>query len=285
MSQVYTYFKQVNFKKLHREAEAFTLGAAFLGLTSTNGAVNLHYDNVLSVEDQAALDDLVASHTEDDTGVELRVSALLHDNFKSNSPSKIDFTLHLMDNVLLIKKVDMAKNGRPVQAKYYSPTISPSNLIATIDYGFVDNAMKFMIERTESLKYYRNDGEAVGPFLIHKRTYDFANIREATESIQERSTARRNIIDEIKVFLNGFIVAKTMAQGADIVTANITAMSLGGAFMSTHNVKINAFVETAANDLKTYLINASGANQEPFLEWHVSTGVRVRDYFVDRISY
>ncbi len=215
----------------------------------------------------------------------LKVLDLVHPLYQRLEPSKIDFTIHLQNNVLLMKKVEMLANGRPTVAKYYYPSVSPENLICSIDFEFTDNAMKFMTERKEWLKYYNTDGSFEGPFLIHQRQYDFANLKEATESIQERSQARRNIIDEIKVFLNGFIVQKSMLEGQTPSQANVTAMVLGGGFMQSHQTKINAWIETAAGDLKPYLLNLNSDQQEPLLDWYVQAGVRVRDYFLSRISY
>jgi hypothetical protein len=215
----------------------------------------------------------------------LKVKSLIHPNFLNLDISKVDFTVHLKENITLIKKVDMLQNGRPSVAKYYYPTVSAENLICSIDFVFIDNPLKFMVERTESLKYYKNNGDFVGPYLIHKRTYDFNNLKEATESIQERSTARRNIIDEVKVFLNGFIVNKSIAEGMSLSAASVNAMVLGGGFMQLHQNKINAWIETASGDLKPYLLNANNETQEAFLDWNIQAGVRVRDYFIQRISY
>lgn len=215
----------------------------------------------------------------------LRVSPHIHKDFVSRDISKVDFTMHLTEGVLLIKKVDMLTNGRPSIARYYWPYVSEENLICSIDYEFTDNAMKFMVDRKEKLKYYREDGTFAGPFTIHHRTYDFNNLKEATESIQERVQARRNIIDEVKVFLNGFIVQKSMLEGQNQGQANVTAMTLGGGFMQTHQAKINAWIETAAGDLKPYLQNTNNDTQEPFLDWYIQAGVRVRDYFLNRITY
>ena len=128
----------------------------------------------------------------------LRIGEHIHSDFITHNISKIDFTMHLKDGVLLIKKVDMLANGRPSVAKYYWPSVSDNNLMCAIDFEFTDNAMKFMIDRKEKLKYYRQDGSFEGPFTIHQRSYDFTNIKEATESIQERTQARKNIIDENK---------------------------------------------------------------------------------------
>lgn len=214
-----------------------------------------------------------------------KVTDLIHPNFSGLHISKVDFTIHLKENIVLLKKVEMLPNGRPVVARYYYPTVAPENLICTIEFEFVDNSMKFMIERKEYLKYYKEDGTTSDAFLIHKRLYDFTNLKEATESIQERSQARRNIIDEVKVFLNGFIVQKSMMEGKSIAESNMIAMSLGGGFMQNHQNKINAWVETASGDLKPYLLNSSNETQEDFLNWYVQAGVRVRDYFLSRISY
>lgn len=241
-----------------------------------------------SLPNQQEIVDLVSSFDPETSGLPvnpLRVSALLHDNFIGLAPSKIDFTIHLKENITLIKKVEMLANGRPLVAKYYWPSVAEDNLICEIDYEFTDNAMKFMVDRKEKLKYYREDGSFAGPFTIHHRIYDFNKLKEATESIQERVQARRNIIDEIKVFLNGFIVQKSMLEGMNQGQANVEAMTLGGGFMQAHQAKINAWVETAAGDLKPYLQNANNDTQEPFLDWYIQAGVRVRDYFLNRITY
>lgn len=215
----------------------------------------------------------------------LRVTDLVSYEFRGLSPAKLDFTIHLKENICLIKKVDMRSNGRPLSSKYYYPTVASENLIAQIDFEFIDNPIKFMIDRKEKLKYFKINGDFVGPFLIHRRTYDFGNLKEATESIQERCAARRNIIDEVKVFLNGFIVARAMLMGKTQLQANIEAITIGGIFMRIKNDVITAFIETASPDLRNFLINEPATGNYEFLDWYVQAGVRVRDYFVNRISY
>lgn len=245
----------------------------------------LDQSNLSEYQKQVLINDFNGVPNEPIEEIKHKVTDLIHHNFVGLDISKVDFTIHLKENTVLIKKVDMLPNGRPIVAKYYYPTVAPENLICSIDFEFVDNSMKFMVERREFLKYYKTDGTFSGPFLIHKRIYDFVNLKEATESIQERSQARRNIIDEVKVFLNGFIVQKSMMEGQSATDANITAMVIGGTFMQLHKAKLDAWIETAAGDLKPYLLNANADTQEPFLDWLVQPNVKVRDYFLNRISY
>jgi len=216
---------------------------------------------------------------------ELKIFEHIHENFDHLKASKIDFTIHLKTNVVLIKKTEMNAKGRPVAARYYYPSVSPENLMAQIDFEFTDNAMGFMIDRKEKLKYYKQDGTFEGPFVISHRTYDFANLTEATYSIQERTQARKTIMDEVKVFLNGVIVQYYLAQGLTQSQANVQAMTIGGHFIMSHADIITAFIDTASTSLRSYVASAEATGNEAFLAIPIGTGVTVRDYWVARLTY
>lgn len=249
---------------------------------SPGGATDHLTDDGFIITDFRTLHEYEANNI---IGQDLRVKYLIHPDFRNLSPAKIDFTLHLNENITLIKKITMSPNGRPVRASYYYPSVADMNLICFIDYKFIDNNIGFMIQRSEELSYLKVNGESVGPFIIHKRQFDFANIIEATVSIKERSDARRNIIDEIKVFLNGVIINVGLASGLTQTQANINAINIGGKFIRIHNDLIQAFIETASFELRTYLQTAEATGDEAFLDFLVAPNVRVRDYFINRISY
>jgi len=211
---------------------------------------------------------------------ELRILELVHPNFIDNDPSKIDFTIHLLPNVILTKKITMAKNGRPIVAKYYHPL--KNTLVAEIQYVFTDNASKFMIERKEILGYYQNNNICSEYYVIHKRNYDFNIINEATDSLNERIQARQSIFQEIKITIYGFLVQYFMSQGQSFYDANINALLIGKNFFNTFRPDIADFIEVASGDFKNNVlsdINYSWLNE------NIAPLVSVRFYIADRLTY
>lgn len=209
----------------------------------------------------------------------LRIRELVHPDFKNYHPSKIDFTIHLNPNVLLKKKVTMAKNGRPTFAKYYN---TDDKLVCEIRCDFIDNGSKFMIDRKEWLGYYQNDDTCPEYYLIHHRTYDFTNINEATESLQERVTARSNIIQEIKIVSQSFMVGMYMAQGQSVTTASLSSIVLGKTFFNAFRFEISDFIEIASNDFKNNIANTVDF---PWLDGKINATTTLRQYIVDRLMY
>lgn len=210
----------------------------------------------------------------------LKIFDLVHNNFRFNDPSKIDFTMHLKTGVLLKKENIMSKNGRPLISKYYHPT--SGDIVAEIKFVFIDNEYRFMIERQEWLGYYNNEGDVPEYYLIHKRTYDFTKIDQATESIVERVTARNNIIQGLKIVVNNFLIQYHMAQGLTFTNAVHQAILTGGALFNAYRLDIYNFVEIASESFKT---NLAVDTQFSWLNGEVAPGVTVKAYIIDRVTY
>lgn len=211
---------------------------------------------------------------------QLRIFDLVHNDFRFNDPSKIDFTIHLKNGVLLKKETEMIKNGRPLIARYYHPTTN--DMVAEIKFVFIDNAYKFMAQREEWLGYYNHAGIITEYYLIHKRTYDFTKLDQATESMQERVTARNTIIQGLKIVINSFLVQYHVAQGNSVSTSAAKAIVTGGTFFNNYRNNISDFIEVASGSFKT---NVLADTTFPWLDNPIAPGVSVRAYIVDRITY
>lgn len=210
----------------------------------------------------------------------LRIRDLLHPEFVNYHPSKIDFTMHLLPNTLLVKKITMAKNGRPVVAKYYHPTTG--EIVCEIKYEFIDNGSRFMIDRKEKLGYYQNNGLVPAYYTIHHRSYDFNILNEATESLAERVEARGNIIQEVKIVCHSFMVGMYMAQGQNVTQASTSAITLGQTFFNAFRLDIADFIEVASDKFK---INIAADTTFTWIDGNIAPGVTLRQYIVDRVTY
>jgi hypothetical protein len=208
----------------------------------------------------------------------IRALDLIHDDFKYLENSKVDFTVHLKDGVNLIKKYEMLPNGRPAKSKYYWPTVDEKNLICEIKFEFTNNLMGFMTRRIEKLGYYSIGGKVAEYTVISDRTFDFTNIQEASLSVRERSDARSNIMNEIKTYLNGFLMAYYPMIGKTYADV----MNDGGAFWKSYLPEIQSWIETASTDFKNKL-NADTANQ--ILNITMAPSVTIRTYIISRITY
>lgn len=210
----------------------------------------------------------------------LRIFDLVHHNFRFNEPSKIDFTLHLQTGVLLKKEIEMLKNGRPKIARYYHP--DTNDIVAEIKFIFVDNAYKFMISREEWLGYYNKEGNVPNYYMIHKRYYNFNNISQATESMNERVSARNNIIQEIKMVINNSIATWHIRNGSSPTTAAGMAIITGKDFLNSYRFDVTDFVEVASNSFK---LKVSSDTMYSFLDYEVTQGFTIRNYITDRLTY
>lgn len=213
----------------------------------------------------------------------LKIIKLVQSEFKHYHPSKIDFTMHLITNTLLEKKVTMAANGRPSVAKYYYPDSSlEDNLMCEIKFEFIDNSSKFMVERKEWLGYYNGDNTVPEYYLIHHRKYNFNVVKEAAESLQERVDARSNIIQEVKIVVHNGILMDYITKGKSVAEANLLAIQDGGAFFNQYRTQISNFIEVADPSLKNIVLSDTSHN---FLNLYVAPNVTARQYFYGRLNY
>jgi hypothetical protein len=247
-----------------------------------------HYlENNWAVLSKNEYDEYVSRYNYEATAYSIRINNekliiidLVHPNFRFNDPSKIDFTLHLQTGVLLKKEVTMLKNGRPLIAKYYHP--DTNEIVAEIKFTFRDNIYKFMELREEWLGYYTREGKINEYYLIHKRTYDFSKLTEASESMSERVQARNNIIQELKIVINGILTQYYMALGDNASTASMKAIVAGKDFFNAYRLDISDFIEVASNSFKNNILN------DQTLLWlnvNIQPGVNVKMYIADRITY
>lgn len=216
-------------------------------------------------------------------GKRLRVRDLLSKEFKAYAAPKIDFTIHLEKNILLVKKVIMAANGRPIKAKYYYPDKSKEdNLVAEINFEFVDNASKFMVERKEWLGYYQKDGTIPEQFMIHHRAYDFTDLKEASESLAERVEARTNIIAELKIVIQTLLITNAMQAGHSAGEAAMISITEGTIFFNDYKDSIRNFIEVASSEFKTGIYSDT---TYAFLNQYIKPNVTCRQYIFDRLTY
>lgn len=213
----------------------------------------------------------------------LKIFTLVDPFYRSSPPSKIDFTMHLKNGILLEKKVVMHPNGRPLIAKYYWPDSSVNtNIVAEIKFEFIDNASGFMIERKELLGYYLGDNTCPEHYMIHNRKYDFNSVREASESLQERVDARSNIVQEVKIVAHSTLVKMFMMQGKTIVQANGLAIQAGSLFFEEYRTKVSNFIEVASSAFKETIL---ADTTTLFLNEYCAPNVTLRQYIYGRLSY
>lgn len=216
----------------------------------------------------------------------LRVRKYLHSDFFYFHPSKIDFTIHLKQNILLRKEVEMYKSGRPKVAKYYSP--DTNELVCEIKFEFVNNSSGFMISRKELLGYYQNDGTCTEYYTIHHRTYDFNNINQATESMNERVSARSNIIQEIKIVINSSLIKWLIDYGDAPSVAMNKSLVIGKDFFAEYRFEISDFIEVASPGFKQKILLQDKDVENPkypWLEKLLAPNVTLRNWIYDRLTY
>jgi hypothetical protein len=216
----------------------------------------------------------------------LKIYDLVDDEFSKFHPAKIDFTIHLKPNIVLNKKTIMLKNGRPSKSEYYHD----GQKIAEIKFEFVANAQNFLTKRTELLGYVRGDGEISEFYKIHEKIYDMNNINDKAMVTDERQSARKYIMEEIKSILNDvlglYYIVLPPAEDKKTITE---LYQLAGAFWNSYSAQIDSWFNTATGDFKDQIL---AETNHAFLDLMVppqisglESPISVRNYIVDRITY
>lgn len=223
---------------------------------------------------QEAYDLWANQYDQDKTANELRVMDIVADDFKNLPPSKIDFRMHLLDNLYLQKDVIGLPNGRPQKALYkYN-----NQLIAEIEFIFETDAFNFMSRRIEKLAYYKKNGERSEQWVIADAFYDQGNPYHLREIMKERSEARSLILEEVKAFLNGVLAQYYLPQGKTY----LEILEIAGQFWAAYATPINGWINVGSPQFATQL---TGETNFAFLDFEVAVGVTVRQYVLNKIIY
>lgn len=204
----------------------------------------------------------------------LRILDLVHEQFRTLHPSKIDFRRHLRPDVYLQKAVTMHPNGRPDKALYtYN-----GEKIAEIQFVFEADPLNFMRRRTELLSYYKKNDERGEQYPIADDHYDPAVPYHLRIMMEERSEARASIIAEIKAFLNGVLAQFYLPQGWTYPQI----LEVVGDFWNEYGKDIETWIAVASPRFRDRLAEDS---EFEFLGITVAPGVTMKQYVLQKTSY
>ena len=223
---------------------------------------------------QESFDTWANAYDVDRIGQELLVMEYVDDKYSSFSPSKIDFRMHLKENIYFQKNVVMLPNGRPQKSLYTYNGF----LIAEIEFTFEVNQFNFMTRRTEKLSYYKRNGTKSDQWIIADDLYDFENPYHLGEIMKERSEARSRIFEEIKAFLNGVFAAYYIPQGKTYPEILVIA----GNLWNKYSNDIDSWINVGSPRIS---INMASDTEFPFLDVAVTGTTTVRDWILDKVSY
>jgi len=204
---------------------------------------------------------------------DLRVLKYVGKEFAFLPPQNIDFRKHL--TVYLQKDVTMLPGGRPDRALYTYEGVN----ICEIKFTFETNAMNFITRRTETLFYFRDNGEKSEGYILRDDIYDLTSPYDLKESMSERSNARAIIIEEIKATLNVFLAQFYLPQGK---TYN-DVLSIAGAFWNEYSSSIDSWINVGAPQFREKM--SSETNFDFLDQNYAPTGSSVRNYVLDKVTY
>lgn len=238
--------------------------------------------SVLSVDDfsqykaerQNAFDIWANAYDVDRQGQELLVMEYVDEKYNSFHPSKIDFRLHLKENLYFQKDVELLPNGRPQRSLYYYNGF----LIAEIEFTFEVNEFNFMTRRTEKLSYYKRNGDKSDQWIIADDLYNINNQYHLREMMKERSESRSLILEGIKAFLNGVLASYYVPQGKTYPEI----LEIAGDFWGTYSNDIDSWINVGS---PKFTNNLTADTTFDFLDVTIAAGVDVRQYILSKISY
>lgn len=241
-----------------------------------SGFIVLSYEDFVQykADRQVAFDNWANAYDVDRIGQELLVMEYVDDKYISYPPSKIDFRLHLKENIYLQKDVVLLPNGRPQKSLYTYNGF----LIAEIEFTFQVNVFNFMTRRTEKLSYYKRNGTKSDQWIIADDFYNVENQYHLREMMKERSESRSLILEGIKAFLNGVLAKYYIPQGKTYPEI----LAIVGDFWNVYSNDIDSWINVGSPKFSD---NLASDNVFIFLDAEISSGVTVRAYILNKISY
>lgn len=271
ITRVFT--KTVLPSKLHIELEA-AIPEIFVGVEyftqNTQVIVNLSQEPT-GLEDQTIVD-ILNAHVPSYIGH--KIEQHINVSFKHLPIYKIDFTLHLMKNVVLSKSVYKALNGRPEKAEYILDGVN----MARIEWEFTDAPGGLYAVKELYLSYYQNDGNIGERYLIEKEVIDFNIPNQLEKSIKERVIARDSIVGEIKAVCSGALQLATGDTLENIIT-------LIKPFWNAYKEERDNFIELATDDWMNAIATLDLALY-PWMSTPVDAqGTTCQQYMLYRLGY
>lgn len=234
----------------------------------------------------------------------LLISDLVADEYRSFSPSKIDFTMHLRSDITLEKRdVGFLKNGRPTKATYYHGEVK----VAEILFEFEADSLNFMTRRVRKLGYFTVSGRINQHYVIEDSKFRGDVPYQHKKRLEERTQARQWIIDSLRADVDKFLTPKPIPppptyideDGNEIpptqeqIDAYNAAVAAAQAYSAALGVMINNFWVEYTPHLDAF-VNAGGTflrskfaseTKYPFLDAQVAPGITARLYIVDKLTY
>ena len=207
-------------------------------------------------------------------GEVLRVMNLVEESFVNLHPSKVDFRRHLKPNVYLQKNTIMLPNGRPDKALYSFE----GEDVAEIKFSFQVDNFNFMTRRTETLFYFKKNGQKSEGWIISDELFDRSKPSHLRAIMEERTQARSQIFAEIKAFLNGFLASYYVPQGKTYEDILVIA----GSFWVKYSAAIDAWINVASPQFKSELL---ADNEFGFLTLQVDAENDVRSWILEKLTY
>jgi len=191
-------------------------------------------------------------------------------------PYDIDFTTML--NKTLIKKTLPKIQGKPISVEYYEEYDNGlySNIIARIDFELTYDALGFITQRKELLKFYRENDEVSAEFKDIGRKFD--PLYDAEARILEGVKRRQSIIDNLQLPILGvlqYAFSSTMSLN-DIVV-------MGREFLDRFQRDFDLFIKASKKDI----ITSIGAATDVWLNFPFTPagpGVTVRQYIISELT-
>jgi len=204
-----------------------------------------------------------------------KIASVVDETYDDLPVNLIDFKRHLKPTETLNKLVTMGANGRPEKADYtYN-----NEIYARIDFSFVEDANGLINERTETLYYMELDGSDGPAIIIKHKTYDSSNLCDGALVMQERASARKSIVNEIKAFTAG-VLQVTMQCDIPAVVTTIKP------FFDDHSQHLYDFIELGDD---SFLIAIQGIDTTTDYTWlgtfWNAVPNTIQEYFISRLTY
>jgi hypothetical protein len=227
----------------------------------------------LTTNENTLLTQVIANHTASEYTYPA-VLDLADKEFLSRPLGKIDFTKHLKEGIVLTKSLVKAPNGRPLYAEY----TYLDQKIAKIDWTFIDAPGGLYAKKELYLSYYSTDGTEGHRYLIKSVSIDFTIPNQLAESIDERITARKSIVSEVKAVCSGAIQYNLQLSLEDVVR------KIQPFWNATREDRAN-FIELAAHDWMSVILSMTDEDYDWLGITLPGQTITCQQYMLYRLGY
>lgn len=194
-----------------------------------------------------------------------------------------DFKRMLKREYRTNKEVTPLDNGRPEKAAYSIKDINTgiSHIVGYVYFDFSTTSDNVLSSKNVELTYLYPDDTESERIVIDGKDFNLTNpeVLDGAVAMNERTRARRQIIDSMKSFIGGILMLKYNESLAQVITRI-------DPFWTAFEAEKNKFIHLGTDDWKNIILGLDITHEDyTWMAEFIAVGVNIQDFMVSTLDY